>query len=660
MKSPGGLIGAALLFWGYQTENLIAAAVMAVLIEMPNFIRRRFDFRDIDFYRIADLVYAAALVLMVILYLFEQSSKAYTRFLVFSPLIVFPLAAAVRYSTRCSIDARVFLFLLRRIAKPLPGQKPFLIQLDYLYLLLILISAGAVSRDAPWYFPAMFVFTGWSLLAARPTGRFRLTWVFFLIMAGGVGYLGQSGFFVLQRHFRRRLVRFLSSYIRSDQDPHHNITDIGNLGRLKNSHSIIMRVGPPRLTTRILLREATYNRYRRGHWFAMRAAFKNLAPGPLNRDWTLTEADGKYRLTIQTAFPNGRGLLKLPPGTLRVSGFLADQVLVNQYGAALAIGALTHAAYETIYTGTLFNEWPPKPWDHEVPRSLAAGLKRQVKEIGLSAAAPRQSVHMLRRHFIERFRYRLVLTPPGEDALPILDFLERIRAGHCEYFATAAVLLLRAAGIPARYAVGYSVHEFSAIERTSVVRASHAHAWAVYHDGGGWRIFDATPEDWRQREDRTRSSFQTIADIINFLVFRYHRWHRHKRPDNALRYVLLAVLAVIAVLIFMRLRRRVLHPAHRGFKPPVSLRGLPEIDRLEVCLKRLGFIREKYEPYLVFLDRLEKTGTVPKASLLRDFFHEYYDFRYNPASGKKNQARILKKRIRYICADVLEKKQKKI
>src|SRR6266851_4629986 len=44
---------------------------------------------------------------------------------------------------------------------------------------------------------------------------------------------------------------------------------------------------------------------------------------------------------------------------------------------------------------------------------------------------------------------------------PLARFLLRSRSGHCEYFATATVLLLRQLHIPARYAVGYAVHEHS-------------------------------------------------------------------------------------------------------------------------------------------------------------------------------------------------------
>ena len=56
-------------------------------------------------------------------------------------------------------------------------------------------------------------------------------------------------------------------------------------------------------------------------------------------------------------------------------------------------------------------------------------------------------------------------------------FLLRTRSGHCEYFATATVLLLRQLGIPARYAVGYAVHE--ATGRKYVVRQRDAHAWCL-------------------------------------------------------------------------------------------------------------------------------------------------------------------------------------
>lgn len=70
-------------------------------------------------------------------------------------------------------------------------------------------------------------------------------------------------------------------------------------------------------------------------------------------------------------------------------------------------------------------------------------------------------------------------------------FLMEQDAGYCVHFATAATVLLRAAGIPARYTTGYMVYKD---QDTATVRAKHAHAWAEYWAPGiGWKILEATP-----------------------------------------------------------------------------------------------------------------------------------------------------------------------
>ena len=60
----------------------------------------------------------------------------------------------------------------------------------------------------------------------------------------------------------------------------------------------------------------------------------------------------------------------------------------------------------------------------------------------------REVLDTLTRFFDSKFRYSLDLKISGMDVTPLADFLLRTRAGHCEYFATAATLLLRKAGIP--------------------------------------------------------------------------------------------------------------------------------------------------------------------------------------------------------------------
>ena len=76
--------------------------------------------------------------------------------------------------------------------------------------------------------------------------------------------------------------------------------------------------------------------------------------------------------------------------------------------------------------------------------------------------------------------------------------MRNARAGHCEYFAASTTLLLRAAGIPARYATGFAVMEYSPLEAAFVVRARHAHAWSRAWNGERWVDLDTTPPSWLQ------------------------------------------------------------------------------------------------------------------------------------------------------------------
>lgn len=73
-------------------------------------------------------------------------------------------------------------------------------------------------------------------------------------------------------------------------------------------------------------------------------------------------------------------------------------------------------------------------------------------------------------------------------------FLEQSETGYCVHFATAATVLLRAAGIPARYVEGYVA--VTRAHETTVVRENMAHAWVEYYvPEVGWVIMDPTPAD---------------------------------------------------------------------------------------------------------------------------------------------------------------------
>jgi len=64
------------------------------------------------------------------------------------------------------------------------------------------------------------------------------------------------------------------------------------------------------------------------------------------------------------------------------------------------------------------------------------------------------------------------------------------RNGFCEHYASAFVVMLRAAAIPARVVTGYLGGEMNG--NYMIVRQSDAHAWAEAYLDGRWVRFDPT------------------------------------------------------------------------------------------------------------------------------------------------------------------------
>lgn len=97
---------------------------------------------------------------------------------------------------------------------------------------------------------------------------------------------------------------------------------------------------------------------------------------------------------------------------------------------------------------------------------------------------------VLRWFHDEPFVY--TLAPPLLEQDPVDAFLFDTRRGFCEHYASAFVVMLRAAGIPARVVTGYQGGEVNPRGGYLIVRQSDAHAWAEAIIDGRWQRFDPT------------------------------------------------------------------------------------------------------------------------------------------------------------------------
>ena len=114
--APPFLIFASLLLWGWQTNYLLYAIIMGVLLELPLFIKWRIDFSDKDVNQLADL--SGVLFFIVTVYVFvNYSFHGIFKILGLLPFSLFLLMLTQRYSIRNSIKTSALFIKFERFVE---------------------------------------------------------------------------------------------------------------------------------------------------------------------------------------------------------------------------------------------------------------------------------------------------------------------------------------------------------------------------------------------------------------------------------------------------------------------------------------------------------------------------------------------------------------
>ncbi len=127
------------------------------------------------------------------------------------------------------------------------------------------------------------------------------------------------------------------------------------------------------------------------------------------------------------------------------------------------------------------------------PHKLDPRISLLAHEITRNAPTPYDKARAIESYLKTEFHYTLDVKPTSED--PLAEFLFNTREGHCEYFATAMVIMLRALEIPARIVNGFQMGEYNELNDMYTVRESDAHSWveAYFPHTDSWIEFDPTP-----------------------------------------------------------------------------------------------------------------------------------------------------------------------
>jgi transglutaminase-like putative cysteine protease len=167
------------------------------------------------------------------------------------------------------------------------------------------------------------------------------------------------------------------------------------------------------------------------------------------------------------------------------------------------------------------------------PRTIAMARRWRREAGDDDAAVVRRAMAMIRSDFA----YTLATPLPGRDSID--EFLFEQKAGYCEHFSSAFVVLMRAAGIPARVVTGYVGGYRNPLGGYWQVRRSDAHAWAeVWLRGRGWVRMDPTAAVAPERIYDTLADRAPAGGLFGTLlpgpVFDASDWLRHGWNDFAL------------------------------------------------------------------------------------------------------------------------------
>lgn len=278
------------------------------------------------------------------------------------------------------------------------------------------------------------------------------------------------------------------------------------------------------------LRETVFVRYYNGRWVAIKPE-KPLPKAPADlpgykRGMYLLAPNlpptSRAGWNVEVLSPTLLSGFCLPGNALTLSCD-GPQPLTEPNGMVTPAGAFPERyTLEITPSRLLFSAYPypagsASPDYLQIPEHLSASVAEWINGCPGFAEAPSvvASIKVAEEYFARNFTYRLGLRmSPNPD--PLIDFMTR-REGACTLFASAATLMFRGRGIPARVIGGYVCSEWNPWLKRWVVREREGHAWIEVFDraSGKWLVADPTPPAGNPALLQKPGKVRWLLDVLN-------------------------------------------------------------------------------------------------------------------------------------------------
>jgi transglutaminase-like putative cysteine protease len=421
-------------------------------------------------------------------------------------------------------------------------------------------------------------------------------------------------------------------------------------------------------------------------------AFRVLFDGPLPpvaqlywRGPVLSDFDGQTWRTRTSSAPAGFGLRNAgdPIGyEITLEPHNRNWLFALEHPRELPAGTQVTGDYQLLNNSRLQNRFKYRARSHlssdgyflrsvedlRPALHLPSGFNPEAQRLGNSwraAAADDDAILAAALRYYRDNGFAYTLQPPMLGVHSVDDFLFRTRLGFCEHFAASFVVLMRAAGIPARVVTGYQGGDVNPVDNYLEIRQANAHAWAeIFLDDRGWIRVDPTaivaPSRVEQGLAAALPQGETLPllmraefDWLRQLRFRFdaaantwNQWvlgYNQERQGQVTRYLgigpnwlnLIAALGAAVLVVFGLIALWVLRQ-RRPIDPAAAAYG-------KFCRKlaRAGVARLPHEGPRDFLHRLR--GQFPTIDPAADeITHLYESLRYGGATDAAALERLQK------------------
>lgn len=506
-----------LSFWAWASATWLSAGGILTVMLLSRMAPLRWNITPQQFHRWGDLSSMLTVSMVAYVYLVESSVKQ-PIFIVLKwlPLLFCPVLFAQLFSQQQTLPLGTLFYSLRKRSSQ-ASNIDFLIP----YAALALLAAGAANIEGQVYYIAVIVLFAGILLLARPLQAHWLVWAALLLAAIGGGHFAHKGLKRLHYWVEEQSVEWISAW---NANPFKSQTSIGDLGSMKLSDRIELRI---KADAPLLLHQASYNVYMGQSWGTSARTFHDDDPVERGNDGPL------QTIQVMQEFSK-EAILALPDGTLMIKGLEGAHLQYSDFGAVRISNPPAIGHYQVFFSGERRGQSNAN--DLKVPEEHREWLEPFSRQLQLQEASPIEVMARIIDHFQEHFYYSLYLGDESDADVALKDFILKRKAGHCEYFAVASVLLLRYAGIPARLATGYMVDEYDSKQKLYIVRRRHAHAWAIAYIDGVWRAVDSTPAQWLHMEAENSGWLQAMNDWFSdtLLAFKLWRMKQAEKDDDML------------------------------------------------------------------------------------------------------------------------------